>query len=198
MDLIFATNNVHKIKEVSNLVNRKFHIIGLAESGFRDELPEDYGTLEENSRQKAWYIYKCLGISCFADDTGLEVEALNNAPGVYSARYSRMGNGKYAKMGVVEGNICKLLDTLKQVQERQAKFRTVISLILEGKEFQFEGMIKGFILEEKRGNHGFGYDPVFLPEGFSQSFAEMKMEEKNRISHRSQAIGRLVDFLNDL
>lgn len=198
MKLIFATNNLHKIQEVRNLVNKNIHLISLEEAGFKDEIPEDFETLEKNSSQKAWHIYTCLQMNCFADDTGLEVEALNNAPGVYSARYSRMDNSIYNSMDIVEGNICKLLDKLRDVKNRRAMFRTVITLILSGMEYQFEGVIIGSILEEKRGREGFGYDPVFLPDGFSKSFAEMKMEEKNRISHRYKAISELVKFLNQL
>jgi len=198
MKLVFATNNANKIEEVKNLVSDNIQIISLNEAGFMGEIPEEFETLEKNSSQKAWYIYHLLGMNCFADDTGLEAEALNNAPGVYSARYSRIGNDTFSNLDLVEGNICKLLDNLKNSGNRRAKFRTVISLILEGKEYQFEGEVLGIILKEKRGNKGFGYDPVFLPDGYSKSFAEMDLKEKNSISHRYLAISKLVGFLNNL
>jgi len=198
MELVFATNNPDKIKEVKNLVSSKIKIISLIESGFTKDIAEDNETLEENARQKAWFIYKNLAMNCFADDSGLEVEALNNTPGVYSARYSRIGNERYKKMDIVEGNIQKLLHNLKNITNRRARFRTVISLILYGKEFQFEGVVHGIILNERRGQEGFGYDPIFLPDGYSKTFAEMSMEEKNKISHRFLAVSKLVKFLNSL
>jgi XTP/dITP diphosphohydrolase len=198
MELIFATNNLYKIQEVKNLVNSKIRIISLNDSGYEGDIPEDYDTLEKNSSQKAWYIYNRLTRSCFADDTGLEVESLNNEPGVYSARYSRIGTEQYNGMDIVEGNISKLLDNMQDSDNRSARFRTVISLILDGKEYQFEGVVNGSILKEKRGSKGFGYDPVFLPEGFSKSFAQMCLEDKNKISHRFLAISKLVRFLNRL
>jgi XTP/dITP diphosphohydrolase len=198
MELIFATNNKHKLLEIQQIVGAKIKIFGLNESGFEGEIPEDYDTIEKNSSQKAWYIFNSLKKSCFADDTGLEVEALGGGPGVYSARYSRMGDNKYSEMDITEGNICKLLDNLQTSENRIARFRTVISLILDGREFQFEGIVNGSILTEKSGEKGFGYDPVFLPDGHSKSFAQMNLKDKNKISHRSLAMTKLVRFLNDL
>ena len=195
MTLIFATNNKHKLSEVQQLVGRSCKILGLAESGFKGEIPEDFDSLEKNSSQKAWYIYDCLKENCFADDTGLEVDALNGHPGVYSARYSRIGDKKYATMNIAEGNIKKLLENLDLENNRKARFRTVISLIINGLEYQFEGIVNGTILREKWGEEGFGYDPVFLPEGYSKSFAQMNLDEKNKISHRGIAISKLVRFL---
>ena len=198
MELIFATNNLHKLKEIQNLAGEENKIIGLTASGFNFELPEDFDTLEKNSSQKAWYVYNTLHKDCFADDTGLEVEALNGSPGVYSARYSRLEDDMFAKMEIDDGNISKLLFKLQSSANRKARFRTVISLILSGKEYQFEGIVNGIILAEKFGEGGFGYDPVFLPDGYSKSFAQMSLQDKNKISHRSVAIGKLIGFINDL
>jgi XTP/dITP diphosphohydrolase len=198
MDLIFATNNIHKLQEIRQLVGEKIKVLSLKESGFIGDIPEDNNTLEKNSSQKAWYIYNHFKMNCFADDTGLEVEVLGGGPGVYSARYSRMGDDKYSKMDIVDGNICKLLDNLKNSENRRARFRTVISLILHNSEYQFEGIVNGLILSEKWGEKGFGYDPVFLPDGYSKSFAQMSLKNKNKISHRSIAIRKLVGFLKDL
>ncbi len=196
MEIIFATNNYNKIREVQQIVVRKIKIISLDESGFKADIPEDFDTLEKNSSQKAWFIYENLGRNCFADDTGLEVEALGGAPGVFSARYSRIGDNKFSHLDIVEGNISKLLENLKDTENRRARFRTVISLIFNGKEYQFEGIINGEILKEKFGAKGFGYDPVFLPEGYSLSFAQMTMKDKNKISHRGLAIAKLAEFLS--
>ena len=198
MNLIFATNNQHKLNEIRQLIGRGIKIYSLDESGFHGEIPEDYESLEENASQKAWYVHHLIKRNCFADDTGLEVEALGGGPGVYSARYSRIGDNKYSELDIVEGNICKLLDNLRNIKNRQARFRTVISLVLDGKEHQFEGIVNGIILTEKSGSEGFGYDPVFLPDGYSRTFAQMSLTEKNEISHRSIAIKKLVNFLNDL
>ena len=197
MELIFATNNLHKLREIQNLTDRKNKIIGLNDAGFNFEMPEDFETLEKNSSQKAWYIYNVLHKDCFADDTGLEVEALNGSPGVYSARYSRLEDDKFAKMSIDDGNISKLLFKLQSTTNRKARFRTVISLILSGKEYQFEGIVNGVILTEKWGKGGFGYDSVFLPDGYSKSFAQMSLQDKNLISHRSIAISKLIGFIND-
>lgn len=198
MDLIFATNNEHKLREIRQLVGAKINVSGLNESGFTGEIPEDHDTLEKNSSQKVWHIYNLIKKSCFADDTGLEVEALAGGPGVYSARYSRMGDNRYSELDIFEGNICKLLDNLKTSENRRARFRTVISLILDGTEYQFEGIVNGLILKEKLGEKGFGYDPVFLPDGYSKSFAQMNLQDKNKISHRSIAMTKLVGFLDGL
>jgi XTP/dITP diphosphohydrolase len=198
MQLVFATNNNHKLKEIRDIAGRNIIITGLEESGFYGEIPEDFDTIEQNASQKAHYIYNKLKMNCFADDTGLEVDCLGGEPGVYSARYSRMAKDRFAEMGIVEGNISKLLWKLKNEQNRGARFRTVISLILNGQEFQFEGIVNGKILKETRGDKGFGYDPLFMPEGYSLSFAQLSSEEKNRISHRSKAVSKLISFLKNI
>lgn len=153
-----------------------------------EEIPEDYDTLEENASQKAWHIYNKTKLNCFADDTGLEVDALNGRPGVFSARYA--GDGKNPK-----DNITKLLKELQGVNKRNARFRTVISLIIDGTEYSFEGIVNGVIDETERGVDGFGYDPIFQPNGFALTFAEMDLSQKNLISHRAIAVNQLVDFL---
>ncbi len=196
MEIVFATNNLHKLEEVSKMLLGKFRILGLKELGISEEIPEDHDTLEENASQKAWYIYRKTGRSCFADDTGLEVDSLGGAPGVYSARYSRMGKILFPELSPAEGNIKKLLLEMKGADNRRARFRTVISLILEGVEHRFVGICEGQISEEPAGSEGFGYDPVFIPDSYSLSFAEMDLAEKNRISHRAKAVQALVQFLN--
>ena len=195
MELIFATNNSHKLKEIRSLAGDRIQILSLADVGIVSEIPEDFDTLEENARQKARFIYEKTGMNCFADDTGLEVFALNGEPGVYSARYSRIGDIQFPEMEIVEGNNHKLLLKLRKARNRNAQFKTVISLIINGNENIFEGVVKGTILNEKRGNDGFGYDPIFLPENSVLSFAEMSLSEKNRISHRGRALEKLVNFL---
>jgi XTP/dITP diphosphohydrolase len=196
MDLVFATNNLHKLNEIRSLVKSKVRIYGLSDTGFKGEIPEDFPTLEQNASQKAWFIYKKLKKNCFADDTGLEVEALNGDPGVFSARYSRIGEIRYPEMEVTSGNTRKLLWLMKNESNRNARFRTIISLIIDGIEYQFEGIISGTITFEKSGTKGFGYDPVFFPDGESSSFAEMSIEKKNSISHRAIAMNKLVGFLD--
>lgn len=189
--LVFASNNPNKLLEIKNVLPH-LHIVSLEEIGCTDEI-EEYGkTLAENASIKSNYIFKKFGVDCFADDTGLEIEALNNAPGVHSARYA----------GNTEANIEKVLNNLRGIENRKAQFRTVISLILNGKEYFFEGKVQGFIAHEKQGNKGFGYDPIFIPnesilgkDENSKSFAQMSMEEKNAISHRARAISQLVAFL---
>jgi XTP/dITP diphosphohydrolase len=198
MTLTFASNNQHKLKEIQALSAGIFMIRGLEESGFFGEIPEDYDSLEENASQKAWYVYNRIHKNCFADDTGLEVEALNGDPGVYSARYSRMNNPVYTSLGINKANIRKLLDNLENHENRKARFRTVISLIINGEEFRFEGTINGEILKNETGMKGFGYDPVFKPEGYSMSFAEMNLSEKNSISHRAKALNSMMNFLKSL
>lgn len=188
--LCFATNNQHKIDEVRAHLGPDFHLAGLEEIGCKDELAEDQHTLEGNSFQKAEYVYKNFGVSCFADDTGLEVEALNGVPGVISARYA--GEQRNA-----EDNIQLLLKNLAPLQNRRARFRTVITLITPALIKQFEGIVTGQIIDEHRGSGGFGYDPVFLPDGFNKTLAEMSMEEKNTISHRARAVNKLVEFLKE-
>jgi len=189
MEIVFATNNKNKLKEIQNILNKDISLISLEQLGCTEEIPEEQDTLDGNASQKAWYIYNKFGKNCFADDTGLEVEVLNNEPGVYSARYA--GEQKNS-----EDNMQKLLENLKGKNNRKAQFRTSISLIIDGKETLFEGSVKGHILEKKQGDEGFGYDPIFMPEGYTISFAEMDMKEKNKISHRGRATAKLVDFLN--
>ena len=188
MELVFATNNPHKLTEIRQLLKERFVVKSLADIGYFEEIPEDYHSLEENASQKAWTIYNRYGIDCFADDTGLEVEALGGEPGVFSARYAGLGNN-------ADDNIAKLLSRLAEIKNRKARFRTVISLVAEGKEWLFEGIVEGTILTEKWGNNGFGYDPVFCPAGFTSSFAEMDLDTKNKISHRGRAFEKLVSYL---
>jgi len=197
-EIVFATNNSHKIKEIEALLDERFRLLGLPDLGVTGEIPEDHDTLEKNASQKAWYIYKRFKRSCFADDTGLEVHALGGAPGVYSARYSRIGSPVFPHMEPASGNIRKLLLALEGVEDRRARFRTVIALVMEGKEYQFEGIVNGAITKEPSGSEGFGYDPVFLPVGSGQTFAEMELELKNSISHRARAVGKLVEFLSGM
>lgn len=191
MQLVFATNNDNKIKEIRSLLGDVFEIITLQEAGIDIDIPEPHDTLEENAREKSSTIYKMTGQSCFSEDTGLEVAILDGAPGVLSARYA--GEQKSAA-----DNIVKLLGELQDQTDRSARFRTVISLIINGKEHQFEGVCQGHILEKAQGGKGFGYDPVFAPEGENRSFAEMDLAEKNRYSHRARAFAGLVAYLKGL
>ena len=188
--LCFATNNQHKLEEVRAHLGSDFQLVALEEVGCKEELPEEQSTLEGNSFQKAEYVYKNFGISCFADDTGLEVQELQGAPGVYSARYA--GAQRSA-----EDNMQLLLKNLAESQNRRARFRTVITLITPEFTKQFEGIVSGKIIYEYRGSGGFGYDPIFLPDGFNKTLAEMSMEEKNAISHRARAVNKLVEFLKE-
>lgn len=189
--LIFATNNKHKLAELRNLLDKEYNVMSPADFGFNEEVPEDFETLKENALQKAKYINDRLLYNCFADDTGLEIEALNGAPGVYSARYA----GESCSF---EDNVKKVLEQMKGFNNRRACFRTVICLIYNKKEYFFEGVIKGEIIRKNDGSAGFGYDPVFKPDGYSSTFAEMSMEEKNKISHRAIAAGKLADFLKNV
>jgi len=189
MNLIFATNNLHKLEEVSAMLNKSIVLSTPRAHGITEDIPEEQPTLEGNALQKARYIYERTRLSCFADDTGLEVEALNGAPGVHSARYA--GEAKS-----MHDNMNKLLRELEGVENRNARFRTVIALILDGKEHLFEGTVQGEIMREKSGAMGFGYDPIFRPQGYNITFAEMDLEEKNNISHRGRAVRQLVNFLN--
>ena len=198
MDIVFATQNPHKLEEISALLGEGFHLMGLQDLNIKEDIPEDHHTLEENASQKAWYIYDRTGLNCFADDTGLEVDALDGAPGVFSARYSRMGHPTFPQMDAAEGNIKKLLLELKGEKQRNARFRTVIALVLEGKEYQFEGVVEGWITENASGVMGFGYDPVFLPHGHALTFAEMDLDLKNQISHRAKAVDQLVQMLKGM
>ncbi|WP_460968851.1 RdgB/HAM1 family non-canonical purine NTP pyrophosphatase [Spirosoma migulaei] len=187
MELCFATNNQHKLDEVSGQLGNSFVIKTLRDIGCTDELPETTGTIPGNSRQKADYVWTHFGISCFADDSGLEVAALNGEPGVDSAHYSGSRDA--------QKNIEKLLGKLGGTSNRKAQFVTVFTLVLHGVEYQFEGVIEGQILTEPRGTGGFGYDPVFQPDGYDRTFAEMSIEEKNGMSHRSRALAKMVAYL---
>lgn len=191
MKLIFATNNQHKADEIRSVLNGPVQLVTLREAGIDIEIPEPFQTLEENASTKSMTIYQLTHTDCFSEDTGLEVDALGGEPGVKSARYAGEGSS-------FEDNIDKLLNNLNGVTDRNARFRTVISLLLNGKETLFEGICEGRILEQKRGNNGFGYDPVFVPKGADRSFAEMNMQEKNLYSHRKKATEKLVAFLNSL
>ena len=187
--LVFATNNAHKLEEVAAILGDQVELLSLNDIGCQTDIPETAETLEGNALLKSSYIYKTHHLDCFADDTGLEVEALNGAPGVYSARYAG-GEGHDA-----QANMLKLLHELDGKENRKAQFRTAISLILDGKEYLFEGVIKGEIIKEKRGDSGFGYDPVFMPEGYDRTFAELGNDIKNQISHRALAVQKLCEFL---
>ena len=191
MKLVFATNNQHKLHELQAMLGDHFELLSLTEIGCNEEIPEDQPTLEGNARQKAFYIYQKYGLPCFADDTGLEIEALNGEPGVFSARYA--GEEKSS-----EANMDKVLDKMSKINHRDARFRTVISLVINNREIQFEGIVNGKILHQKRGSSGFGYDPIFQPSGQEFSFAEMSLSEKNKISHRGQAVSKLIDYLKKL
>lgn len=191
MELIFATQNKNKATEIQLLIPSTITLKTLAEIGCHDDIPETADTLEGNAQLKAEYVVNQFKKDCFADDTGLEIEALNGAPGVFSARYA--GSQKNA-----DDNMNKVLKELEGVANRKAQFRTVISLIINGEKKQFEGIVKGEITTAKSGEKGFGYDPIFRPEGFSKTFSEMNTTEKNKISHRGKAIKKLVDYLNTL
>jgi XTP/dITP diphosphohydrolase len=189
MKLVFATNNQHKLHEISHLLDGSFELLCLNDINCTEDIPENQDTIEGNASEKSFYIWNKYGLNCFADDTGLEIEALNGEPGVYSARYA--GEEKSA-----EKNIELVLQKLAKIKNRKARFKTVISLVIDGREVQFEGIVNGQILEEKRGKTGFGYDPIFQPEESNLSFAEMPLEEKNKISHRGRAVQKLVEYLS--
>ena len=188
--LIFATNNAHKLSEVQALLGDAFTLVTLRECGITEDIPETADTLEGNALQKARYIYEKLGCDCFADDTGLEVDALGGAPGVRSARYATDGHDFAA-------NNRLLLKNLEGVTDRTARFRTVIALILDGKEYTFEGRVEGTIAQAESGSEGFGYDPLFVPSGEIITFAQMTADAKNAISHRGRAVAKLVNYLKD-
>ena len=187
--LVFATNNAHKLEEISAILGEKIELLSLKDIKCTADIPETADTLEGNAMLKAEYIYEHYGVDCFADDTGLEVEALDGAPGVYSARYAG-GDGHNS-----EANMQKLLQELRGVENRKAQFRTAICLIKDGKKHLFEGIVRGEIIKEKRGGAGFGYDPIFRPEGYTETFAELGNDIKNKISHRALAIEKLCRFL---
>ncbi|MBN2173409.1 MAG: non-canonical purine NTP diphosphatase [Bacteroidales bacterium] len=187
-EIVFATNNLHKLEEIRHAVGREIKILSLTDIGCFDEIPEDADTIEKNASQKSLYIYHKYGRHCFADDTGLEIEALDGRPGVFSARYAGRGHDH-------QKNMYKVLREMEHIDNRNARFRTVISLILDGTETLFEGVVSGKILNERKGTLGFGYDPIFQPDGYQVSFAQMDLDLKNKISHRGLAIRKLLDFL---
>lgn len=192
MKIVFATNNKHKLEEIKDILGKEFEIVSLTEIGCHEDIPETGATLGENARQKSSYVVEHYNQNCFADDTGLEVEALGGEPGVHSARYAE-GTDHDS-----EANMRKLLANLEGKANRKACFRTIISLIIDGKEHQFEGKVEGRIATEKHGKEGFGYDPIFIPEGYDKSFAELGEEIKNQISHRARAVKRLAEYLGRL
>ena len=189
INLIFATSNQNKVLEIQKILPKKFNIKSLKDLNYFEDVPENETTIEGNAIFKAKYIYEKFNINVFADDTGLEVEALNGEPGVHSARYA--GTTKNS-----EKNIKKLLKNLKNIKNRNAKFKTVIALIMDNKLHTFSGIVEGYILDSPKGNNGFGYDPIFCPNGFDKSFAELTLKEKNLISHRSLAMKKLIDFIS--
>ena len=191
MQLVFATNNANKLKEVQKLIPEHITLLSLKDINCLEDIPETQNTIEGNAIQKAQYVKEHYGYDCFADDTGLEVKSLNGEPGVFSARYA--GEQRNA-----DDNMNKLLNNLQDKHNRNAQFKTVIALHLNGKLHTFTGVCKGQITTEKHGNDGFGYDPIFKPEGYAQTFAEMTLEQKNQIGHRGKAVLRLVEFLNGL
>lgn len=186
--MVVATNNAHKLKEIAAILGQEIELLSLKDIQCFADIPETADTLEGNARQKAMFIYENYGMDCFADDTGLEVEALGGAPGVFSARYAGEGHDS-------EANMQKLLKELAGKENRKAQFRTVICLIRNGKEHLFEGIVKGEIIQEKRGGEGFGYDPIFVPEGYELTFSELGDDVKNTISHRARAVEKLCQFL---
>lgn len=191
MKLVFATNNQHKISEVRDILGKHFEILSLSEIGCNEDIPETAETLEENASQKSRYVFEKYGYNCFADDTGLEVEALDMKPGVYSARYA--GEQKNSN-----DNMNKLLVQLDKIKNRKARFKTVISLIIDGHETLFEGIVNGNILTERHGEKGFGYDPIFQPDGYDTSFAQMNLSDKSKMSHRGLAVSKLIDYLKTI
>lgn len=191
MKIVFATNNPHKLEEIRKAVGDKHEIVSLKDIDFNEEIPETHDTLEGNAAEKAFHIYNQFQLNCFADDTGLEIDALNGEPGVYSARYA-------GENPSFDDNMNKVLVNMEIETNRKAQFRTVISLIIDGKETQFEGICPGNIMTERYGEDGFGYDPIFMPDNFQETFAEMNMEVKNEISHRGLAVKKLITFLNNM
>jgi len=189
--LIFATNNEHKVSEIQSLLPKDINVITLQQAGINIDIPEPYDTLQENANTKAKAIFEITKQNCFSEDTGLEIDALNGAPGVHSARYASEDRNFNA-------NIEKVLTNLKNIENRTAQFRTVICLIWEQKEYYFEGICRGHIAEQNSGTAGFGYDPIFIPEGADKSFATMTMEEKNTFSHRQKAVTQLFTFLQSI
>lgn len=191
MKLVFATNNKNKIKEIKALIPSSIHLLSLEDIGCFEEIPETSDTISGNALQKAQYVYEKHGYNCFADDTGLEIEQLNGEPGIYSARYA--GEQKNA-----EDNIDKVLKKLTLSENRNARFKTIIALIIDGQEIVLEGIVNGYITEYRSGSEGFGYDPIFKPKGFNITFSEMSMAEKNKISHRGKAVRKLIEHLSSM
>ena len=195
MKIVFATNNLHKLEEIREILGSRFEVLSLRDIGCHEDIPETADTLEGNALQKARHVFDKYGYDCFADDTGLEVEALGGEPGVYSARYA--GGGGHDS----EANMAKLLKKLESVENRKARFRTVIAMVERGEgrdekfETTFEGIVEGAIIRERRGGEGFGYDPIFQPNGYSQTFAELGNKVKNQISHRARAVAKLAEYL---
>lgn len=190
MKIVFATNNAHKLSEVQAVLGPTFELVTPRQAGVTEDIPEEQPTIAGNASQKAHYLYDRTGLDCFADDTGLEVDALNGAPGVHSARYATDGHD-------FEANNALLLRNLEGIGNRRARFRTVISLILAGEEYLFEGIVEGHIAQCPSGTGGFGYDPLFIPEGSDRTYAEMSSEEKNALSHRGRAVRKLAEFLHN-
>ena len=205
MRIVFATNNQHKLSEIRQILGSRVEVLSLKDIGCYADIPETGSTLEENALQKAQYVYDHYHIDCFADDTGLEVDALDGAPGVYSARYAAIGPiGPISPISPIspigpthdsEANMARLLRELGENTNRYARFRTVIALIQHGEVHEFEGIVNGEIIRERRGGEGFGYDPIFQPDGYDQTFAELGLEVKNNISHRARATQKLADYL---
>ena len=191
MELVFATANQNKAKEIQNLIPDHIKILSLSDIHCVEEIPETQATIEGNASQKAFYVYHKYSVNCFADDTGLEIEALDGRPGVLSARYA--GDAKDAN-----ANMDKVLAELSGVENRKARFKTVISLVIDNKEVLFEGVVNGRILHNKIGEKGFGYDPIFVPDGYDKTFAELELAEKNKISHRARAVNKLVEYLKHI
>jgi XTP/dITP diphosphohydrolase len=196
-ELIFATHNNNKAIEIQAILGDGYRIMTLDQAGITEDVPEEQDTLEGNALQKAKYVQEKIGMDCFADDTGLEVDALGGEPGVYSARYAELSDERFEGEEVAYANMRKLLRRLEGQADRRARFRTIIALVIEGDQYTFEGVVEGSILSGKRGDKGFGYDPVFLPDGFDKTFAEMSLVEKNMISHRSKAVEKLAEFLKN-
>ena len=205
MRIVFATNNQHKLSEIRQILGSRVEVLSLKDIGCDVDIPETGSTLEENALQKAQYVYDHYHIDCFADDTGLEVDALDGAPGVYSARYAAIGPiGPISPISPIspigpthdsEANMARLLHELGENNNRRARFRTVIALIQQGEVHEFEGIVNGQIIRERRGGEGFGYDPIFQPDGYDQTFAELGIEIKNQISHRARATAKLAEYL---
>ena len=205
MKIVFATNNQHKLSEIRQILGSRVEVLSLKDIGCDVDIPETGSTLEENALQKAQYVYDHYHIDCFADDTGLEVDALDGAPGVYSARYAAIGPiGPISPISPIspigpthdsEANMARLLHELGENNNRRARFRTVIALIQQGEVHEFEGIVNGQIIRERRGGEGFGYDPIFQPDGYDQTFAELGIEIKNQISHRARATAKLAEYL---